>query len=663
MKIWSAEIKELETLYTSIKGRFPELEKDLEHLIKTDDENVALLYSRRCLEIIVTDLCECELKRPRKTEPLKGIIDKLHREEKVPAHIITSMDRLNSLSTYGTHPKEFDPEQVKPVLFNLTTIIKWYQKYKDSRKADEKRQIEVKPEELKYESKEPVDTGEAVHKPKKRLTLWLTGLLLISAIVIVLLFVFNIIRGKKQTKDLEKSIAVLPFENLSTDAEQVWFSDGITDVIISQLSKIYDLRVLSRTSTLKYREEHKSISEIGKELDVNYIIEGTVQRQQERMRITVQLIRVLNEGHLWSEIYDREWKDIFEVQSDIAQRIAEELKTILTPEEKERIENSQTTNPEAYNLYLQGRYFWNKRTEEELKKSIEYFEKSIAIDPDYALAYTGLADAYSVQAWWEWIPMKEGYARAKEMALRALEIDKNLAEAHATLGTLLCYGEWKWEEARKELLYAIELDPNYTIAHSYYSELLDILGQDGEARVQINLALKLDPFFPLMYSLSAIYYYHEGKYKESLVESQKVIELEPNNINSLWRIFFIYLRMGEELKAVEDLQRIMQCDLTTQKYVNAVKEVYSKSGIEGLLNLVINLRLEKPEPASLSLAKTYALLDKKEELLNWMENAVELNLPNALRINNDPDFDSLRSEPRYIAIIKKLGLSEYANKE
>src|SRR4030043_1070313 len=199
MQIWFAEIKELETLYTSIKGRFPELEKELEQLTETKDANVIMLYSRRCLEVIITDLCEHELGRPRKTEPLKGIIDKLNREEKVPSHIITSMDHLNSLSTYGAHPKEFDPEQVRPILLNLATIIKWYVKYKDTQIISQ-----VKPEEVKYESKEIVDNKGGIHKSKKKLIFLFSGLLVVMAIVVIL-FVFNIIGGEKQTKEIEKS--------------------------------------------------------------------------------------------------------------------------------------------------------------------------------------------------------------------------------------------------------------------------------------------------------------------------------------------------------------------------------------------------------------------------------------------------------------------------
>jgi TolB-like protein/Tfp pilus assembly protein PilF len=654
MPIWSAEIKEIERLYDSIKGQSPELEKELERLIRTDDENIVLVYARRCLEVIVTDLCESELKRPRKTEPLQGIIDKLNREEKIPSHIFASMLSLNSLSTFGSHPKEFDPEQVKPVLNNLSTILKWYLKYKDTQSISK-----AKAEDVKYDIKEQIDTKENIRKPKKRLILLLSGLALV--IVVVALFIFNIIGGEKQTEELEKSIAVLPFVNLSSDEEQVWFSDGITDIIISQLSKISDLRVLSRTSTLKYSKEQKSISEIGKELEVNFIIEGTVQRQENKMRISVQLIRVLNEGHLWADVYDRDWKDIFDVQSDIAQRIAEELKAVLTPEEKERFERTQTENPEAYNLYLQGRFFWNKRTEEGLKKSIEYFEKSVALDPEYALAYAGLADAYSVQAWWGWVPREKGNTKAKEMAIRALEIDNELAEAHATLGSLLCYSEWKWEEARKELIHAIELDPNYIIAHSYYSELLDILEQNEEARKHINLALELDPFFPLMHGLSAIYYYHEGKYKESLDECWKVEELAPDKMDNNWRMFFVYIKMGDDLNAIDVLQKIIQKDKLTAENAKNVKEVYNKSGIKGLLNWIIDLQLD--DPYVFTLARSFVLLDKKNEALNVLENKLAENAPSIARINNDPDFDNLRSEPRFVAIIKKLGLSEYVKKE
>ena len=655
MTIWSSEIKELESLYTSIKGRFPGLEKDLEHLIKTDDENVALLYSRRCLEIIVTDLCESELKRPRKTEPLKGIIDKLHREEKVPSHIITSMDHLNSLSTYGTHPKEFDPEQVKPVLFNLTTIIKWYIKYKDTQIISH-----AKSEEVKYESKEPVEAKEDTKKLKKRLIFLSSGILLVVVIAFVVLFVFGVIGGKKETKEIEKSIAVLPFENLSTDEDQAWFSDGITDVIISQLSKITDLRVLGRTSTLKYKEkeERKSIQEIGKELGVNFVIEGTVQRQENKMRISVQLIRTLNEGHIWSDIYDREWKDIFDVQSDIAQKVADQLKTILTPIEKELIEKYQTKNPAAYSYYLQGRYFWFKRTEEGLKKSVEYFEKSIEEDSDYALAYAGMADSYYILSLYGWIPRPEGYSRAKELALSALEMDKNLAEAHTTLGNILYFYEWNWEEARKELIHALELNPNYSTVYMCYSELLDIIGQENEAIEIIKQGIEIDPFVGIFHAAHAIFLYNVGKFKESLDECIKTVELNPD-FSFSYLMFYNYIKLDEGLKAVEVLQKILPDE------ADYIKEAFDKSGIKGLLKCWIELEQKKSEPSYSRLANLYAMMGEKEKALDCLEKGFESAkgttwLP---RINTNLNFDNLRSEPRFVALIEKMGLSQYPKRK
>jgi TolB-like protein/Tfp pilus assembly protein PilF len=660
MQIWSAEIKELEVLYTSIKGKFPELERELEQLIETKDTNVILIYSRRCLEVIITELCECELKRPRKTEPLKGIIDKLSHEEKVPSQIIASMQYLNSISTFGAHPKDFDTEQVKPVLSNLAIIIKWYIKYKDTQTVSQ-----AKVGEAKYESGEPIETKEDINKPRKRLIFLLSAIILAIVIVIVALFVFNIIGGGKQTKALEKSIAVLPFVNLSSDEEQVWFSDGITDIIISQLSKISDLRVLSRTSTLKYSEEQKSIGEIGKELGVNFIIEGTVQRQENKMRISVQLIRVLNEGHLWSDIYDREWIDIFDVQSEIAQRIAEELKTVLTPEEKEQVEKKQTENPEAYNLYLQGRFFWNKRTEEGLKKSVEYFEKAIAADPDYALAYAGLADAYYIQAWWGWIPYKEGCKHAKDLAYHALQLDKNLAEAHTVLGALLHYNDWNWEEARKELELAINLNPNFVTAHHYYSELLDILREYDESRKQINLALELDPYLPVLRALSYSYYYNEGKLNNSMDECNILQDLDSSYAQGgIHRYkFSIYLRLKEDLKAVDELQKALQMDTANSEQAELVNEIYNKSGINGILNWRIELQLQNPNASPLSIARYYSILDQKEEALEWLEKAVDNNYPDVADINTNPDYDRIRSESRFQALIKKMGLTEYAKKE
>ena len=299
MAIWTAEIKGLEKLYESIKGQLPELEKELEQLIKTEDANVIMLYSRRCLEVIITDLCECELKRPRKNEPLQGIIDKLNKEGKVPSHIIASMHGLNELSTYGTHPKDFDPEQVKPVLNNLSTIIKWYLRYKEPG-----TDIKAKPaKEIRQEIRSPENVKKSILIPKERLIGLLSGLILL--IVVAVLFFTNVIGRSQQTKEIEKSIAVLPFKSLSDDPEKQYLADGMMDAILLHLSKIEDLRVISRTSVEQYSKTDKTLNVIGRELDVAYLLEGSFQKFGDNVRLIVQLIKAGKEGHVWANDYDR----------------------------------------------------------------------------------------------------------------------------------------------------------------------------------------------------------------------------------------------------------------------------------------------------------------------------------------------------------------------
>jgi len=480
----------------------------------------------------------------------------------------------------------------------------------------------------------------------------------VIALVLLVLAYFLIPTLSKPKEQFEKSVAVLPFANLSNDPEQEYFSDGIVEAILDHLFKIGELKVTSGTSTKRYKSTELSVKEIGRELGVSSILEGSVQKIGNNVRITAQLIDSRTDVHLWSEIYDRNISDIFSIQSEVAQSVARELKATLTSKEKGQIEKNQTSSVIAYNLYLQGRFFWNKRTEEGQKKSIEFFEKSVALDPNYALAYAGMADAYFILTWRGWLPNPEGYIRAKGFALQALEIDNNLAEAHTSLGWLLFWSEWKWEEARKELNRAIELNPNYANAHQAYSELLDILRQDKAAREQLNLALELDPLSPAMNGLNGLHYYNEGKLKESLEACHRLAEIDLYNSQGVyWQYFRIYLRNGEDLKAIEALQKLMPGNAMT------IKEVYYKSGINGIFNYLIESEINKSTNYFRTLASLYAKLDKKEEELSWLEKAMKENLTNLPEINNNPDFDNVRSEPRFQAIIKKMRLSEYLKKE
>jgi TolB-like protein len=613
MAIWSAEIKELENLYESFKGQLPELGKELEQLIRTEDSNVIMLYSRRCLEVIVTDLCECELKRSRKTEPLKGIIDKLHKEGKIPPYIITSMHGLNDLSTYGTHPKDFDPGQIKPVLNNLDIIIKWYLKYKDFQIIGKPILEEEKPE-------------------------------------------FNIIRK-------EKSIIVLPFENMSPDPDQEYFSDGLTEEIITDLSHIHDLLVISRSSAMTFKGAKATVKEVANKVHVRYVLEGSVRKAGNNLRITAQLIDGMTDTHIWAEKYNGNLDDIFEIQEKVSRSIVNSLKLKITPEEKEFISKNPTTNLEAYNLYLKGRFFFYNGTKEGQLKSVECYEKALSEDPDYALAYAGLADTYYVQASFGWLPLEEGLSRAKENAMRALDIDRDLAESHSILGVIYGSYDWKYKEAMEELSLAVRLNQKCMGAHQYYSGLLDALRQNEKARIHINLAKEIDPSFFYLYILSAQLYYNVGKFEESLRECENAIEIYPDFSTGYWRAFRIFYRQGEGLKAVEVIQKYLKRDNLNTKHIRTVRKIYTRSGLNGLINWLINWEIKMTNPDPYILAIWHILLGKNEQTLGYLEKAIENRMVAIPMINNDPDFDSLRSEARFQALIKKMGLSEYQKPE
>ncbi|MCX6329615.1 MAG: hypothetical protein NTZ85_08905, partial [Bacteroidia bacterium] len=558
------------------------------------------------------------------------------------------------LRAHEDHPqdninKTFYRDQINKVANAIKEIIAAIKN--PGRQVADISEVTVIPEPLKPVSSKIRTVAESV--------------LLLILIVLGIVFIPKLC---KSTGHVEKSVAVLPFENLSGNKEDDWFGEAMTDETIMQLYKIKELVVRSRTSVMQYRKTAKTIPVIGKELNVNYLIEGSIQRIENQVRISVNLVNALTDNNLWGETYERRWEDISSLQSIIAKQIAEKLEAVLTPEEKAQIEKAPTNNPVAYNSYLQGRFFWNKRTAAALKKSIEYFSKSVKEDPEYAFAYAGLADAYSILAWWGWYPRIEGYSKAKEYALKALDIDKNLADAHAILGTLLCWSEWKWDEAEKELKLATELNPNNANAHQYYSELLDIIRNNKDARLEIDKALELDPFSTAINATSALYFFNEDKFDEALNTYQKTLEINSNFIHAYLMQFEIYIKQGNDLKAAEAIQKYMLGDSLTMPAAGILKEVYNKSGKEGLLNSLIEMQRNNPT-ADLYIAKWYAMLGKKKEALECLEKIIELHsseitgtnlYPDEIpRIYNSPNFDNLRSEPEFQAIIKKMGLSGY----
>jgi len=460
-----------------------------------------------------------------------------------------------------------------------------------------------------------------------------------------------------QRIDQERSIAVLPFKNLSSEEDNQYFADGIMEDILNHLFRIGDLRVISRTTSERFRDSKIPTTEIAKSIGVNYLLEGSVRKQGDNIRIAVQLIDGKTDRHLWSENYSRKMADIFIIQSDIAKNVANELQFILTPAKKEEIERIPTVNTDAYIYYLMGRFFWNKRTEVDLKKSVEYFEKAIAADPDYALAHAGLADAYFIQAWHDYIERPQGYEKSKQFAAMALEIDNNLAEAYATLGGVLCYYDWDWEESREMFKKAIQLNPNYGTARMWYAGLLHIMNETEEAFKQIDKAVELDPVVFMFRSMRCGMYYQAGRYDEALEQFRTLHEMYPRATGYI--SFLIHYKQKEYDKAAEILREIMRRDASSIRLADEVWDIYHKAGSKGIFQWMIKLEEQKSFTNPHQVAKWYILMEEKELALNWLEIALENRIADIPRINCNADFDILRSEPRFIALIEKMGLTPY----
>ena len=707
MAIWSAEIKELEKLDESLKGKFTDLEKELERLIKADDENMILLYSRRCLEVIITDICECELKRPRKTEPLKGIIDKLHKEGKVPSNIITSMDHLNSLSSYGAHPKDFDPEQVKPVLNNLSTIIKWYFKYKESR-----TNVKAKPdEEIIQEIKSTENVKKDITISRKRLAGILGGSIGIIASVFAVLYFSNIIGGSKQTKELDKSIAVLPFKNDSPDSENQHIIDGTMEAILDNLCKVANLKVKSRTSVEQYRSTTKSVPEIAKELNVNYILEGSGQKYGGEIRLTVQLIDAINDKHIWSSPYDRNIKDIFKIQSEIAQAVASEIKAIITADEKELIEKIPTSNMTAYDLYLKANEYQKEygKTHDlsSYQTAVNLYRASLKMDFTFAKAYTGLARAYYDRYYWPGFFKENFLDSCLIMANLALSLDDKLDEAYYIKGQYYRQNG-NIEEALKNYDKTIKINPNYYSAYAEKGNLYaNVLSDNVKGLENFHKALALvsgderpsllrvlgNTYSDMGFTEKAKYYFQEAfvldgsqtqylsrlawlefnleNYEESLKLFKKV-----NEIDTTWlfNLHFYLYPPGHDDEAFAHAKKIIERNKRTGVPIyfqsHRIGYIFYKMGKLKEANDYFNQQIKYSEEsiklnrfysqmkhAHYDISATYAFLGNKEKAYQNLDEFNTMGFFGLMLISfveNDPMFASIRGEERFQKIVQDM---------
>ena len=481
----------------------------------------------------------------------------------------------------------------------------------------------------------------------------------LSFLVILVLIILHIIPGNKPVRKdafLEKSIAVLPFRNDSPNQENEYFINGIMESILDNLCKIENLRVIARTSVEPYRENPKQVSQIAQDLNVRYILEGSGQRHDKQIRLTVQLIDAVHDTHLWSKQYDKEVKNIFEIQSEIAQSIAGEIKAIVTPEVLQRMEKEPTENMEAYKLYLLGRQHFNSgRARARMDSSIFWYKQGLKIDPDFALAWSAMAASYSAYAYGGYLPRREVMYNAREAALKALAIDNTLGEAHAELAWTRIYEDFNWEEGERGLQRALKLNPNYAIAHRNYSWLLSFTGRHQKALKEIYRALELDPHSLSYKAWVPRAYLYAGDFDLALEEHLKVLEDFPNNDYLKCWTAANYQLCGRTEEALN-----MCSQINTKDWI--VAYIYGAAGESAKVKEILDEHLERAQTEFVKptdFTVIYAALGDYSTALDYLEEAYEDREGWLVLLKVEPLYDNLRPEPRFQAILEKMHFPNY----
>jgi TolB-like protein/DNA-binding winged helix-turn-helix (wHTH) protein/Tfp pilus assembly protein PilF len=455
-----------------------------------------------------------------------------------------------------------------------------------------------------------------------------------------------------------RSLAVLPLESLSSDASQDYFADGMTDELISDLGQISALRVISRTSAMTYKHARKPLPQIARELNVDAVVEGTVLRSGDQVRITAQLIEASTDKHLWSQSYEGELRDTLALQNKVASAIADQIRINLNPQEKATLKNAKIVNPEAYESYLKGRYFWNKRTADSLKVALAYFSQAVDEDPKNAQAYSGLADTYALLGDWQYAVMtpKEALPKAKAAAIQALELDSALGEAHNSLAFVLDGFAWDLDAGGKEFRRAIDLNPSYATAHHWFAWHLSLLGQYDEAIAEMRKAESLDPLSLIINADLAELLVLAHSYDESIQQSRKTIEMDPNFAMAHNQLGQAYLEKRMYGGAITELQKGVQLSGDSPTCIANLARAYAASGKRNeAIKLLSDLKRRSNPSYSYGseIATIYASLGDKDQAMNWLEKAYEERFNPGVLMR--PGFDPLRSDPRFKDLVRRIG--------
>jgi TolB-like protein/tetratricopeptide (TPR) repeat protein/DNA-binding winged helix-turn-helix (wHTH) protein len=539
--------------------------------------------------------------------------------------------------------------------------------------------VEAKP---KNPTSEAVQEAVAVSQPRPaarppRSFVW--SLVLVPAFVLLagVALVFNLARARdkffalfRSTKNGSiavasapkppRSIVVLPLQNLSNSSAEDYFADGMTDELTTDLAQFGSLRVISRTSAMHYKGTSKTAPEIGRELGVDTLIEGTVQHAGNRVRIRIQVIDSASDRHLWARSYDHELKDVLVLQSSAARDIAEEVQgKVASPPADFRPANVNPVNPVAYEAYLKGRYFWNKRTEDGLKKSIDYFEQAISLDPKFAAAYAAMADTYSILGS-DVLPARLASSKAHFAASRALELDPTIAEGHAELGLVAFYYDWDWPRSEQEFRRAIELNPNYATAHQWYSYYLSAMGRFLEAVEEAQKAKEIDPLSLSITTTLAGRYRDSGQYDQAINLSQRTLEMDPDFVTAHVALGATYEAQGNWAQAILEYQKAVDLSRNSPPALAALGSAYGYSGNrDGARNVLASLREASKSHyvSAFDMATVFTGMGDKDNAFHWLEKAYAERESQMAFLGVTRRLGYLHSDPRFVDLLHRMHLN------
>ena len=453
------------------------------------------------------------------------------------------------------------------------------------------------------------------------------------------------------------SLAVLPLENLSHDPEQEYFAEGLTEALTTTLAKIGDLRVVSRTSAMLYKAVRKPLREIARDLEVDTVVEGTVLRVGRRVRITAQLIDARGEAHLWAESYERDLRNVLALQADIARAIAREVQIKLTPQEEAHLAQTQPVDPEAYEAYLKGRYYWNRRTREGYGKAMQYFQQAVAKDPRFATAFAGLADCLSGLGIFGFVAPADSCGRAKTLALQALEMDRSLAETHASLAWAIMWYDYDFETAERGFERSIELNPRYIFAHSWFGYGLGLMGRFEEAFTELNRAIRLDPLSSATQWALGFVHWMARRYDQAIEHCEKTLEFDPVFVPAHALLGWAYLCKSMHEAAITESQRAVQLSPSDTYALSSLGEAHATAGHRDEAQKVLDQLRELSKQQYVTpymVGRIYAALGEKDQALDWLETAYRERATLTLLLKTDPHLDHLRSDRRFQDLMRRM---------